>query len=681
MPKAAAIQNSFTTGELSPKLLGRTDLDKYKSAVKLSENMIPVPHGPSGARGGTRYIDNTKNNTESVRLVSFEYSTEQAYVLEFGPYYIRFYANKAHATDGSFSEEFAAEFDLAGYAEIVSPYAEADLFDLQFTQSADVLYIAHQSYAPRTLTRISAVDFDLGLFQSTFGPYLDLNLVSSLTITPSGTTGNITLTASSDLFEAGHVGALWRLGTGDGYVLITAFTDSKHVSATVKSTLSGTAATSDWSEGAWSDVRGYPGAVAFFEQRLMWAGSTYQPQTIWGSVSADYTNHLLGVLDADALEYTIASQQVNAIQWISPGELLIVGTTGGIYVASAATRDEGLTPTNVRIVKRTGFGSNGIQPVRVANVAVFIQRGGEKFRQLGYEFESDSYAAADITLLSEHITRGGIIQMAYQQDPDSIIWSVRADGKLIGMTYEKEQNVYGWHRHTIGGASDVLGSDAIVESIAVIPGSSNIARDEIWLVVQRYINGAVVRHVEILEGGHESDGDIEDAYFVDAGLSYNGSPATTFTGLDHLEGESVAVLADGSVHPNVTVTSGSITLTRAASKVHAGIYRDRELGLLNAEAGSNDGTAQGKIKRISHVIIRLYQTVGILFGASSADQLDRISFRSSADTMDDPVPLFTGDKRAPVPKGYDRDGTLYFKQDQPLPFTIVAVMSEVKTNG
>lgn len=680
MPKASPIQNSFNAGELSPRLLGRTDLDKYRNGVETLRNMIPLPHGPITSRGGTQYIRDGKFGSKKIRLVRFEFSTTQAYILEFGDFYIRVYAGKSNLGSGPFAVEFASEFDTFSPTEIVTPYSEAELFELQFTQSADVLYIAHKSHEPQTLIRTTATTWFLEQFDYLFGPYLELNLDSTLTITPSGTTGSVTLAASASLFTTGHVGALWRIGTGNGYVRITAFTSSTSVSATVIETLSGVGATSDWSEGAWSILNGFPRAVAFYEQRLFWAGSVFDPQTIWGSVSADYVNYLRGVDDADALVYTIASDQVNAIQWISPGDLLAIGTAGGVHVASGSTRDTGITPTNVRIVRRTSFGCLGVQPIRVADVAVFIQRGGEKVRQLEYVFESDSYSAPDLTLLSEHITRGGLTQLSYQQDPDSIIWGVRADGALIGMTYERDQDVFGWHPHVMGGVSDAAGTDAVVESVATIPGSDTVARDEVWVSVKRWIDGAEVRHIEIITGGHEADDDIEDAFFVDSGLTYSGPAVTTLIGLRHLEGETISILANGATHPDRTVLDGEITLDRPTTKAHAGYYKNRDVGTLRVEAGSADGTAQGKIKRISSVAIRLYQTVGIEIG-STADNLDRIPFRDSSDLMDAPVPLFTGDKKAPVPGGYDRDGRLYMRQSQPLPFTLLAVMPEVKTNG
>lgn len=683
MARASPIQTNFTAGELSPRLEGRTDLDKYANGAKTLENMIVLPHGPATKRGGTQYIGNTKVPTGKVRLVRFEFSKTQAYVLEFGEYYIRIFTAQAPLIGGPFSAEFSTEFDRTTRVEVTTTYTEAELFELQFSQSADVLYIAHSSHPPQTLSRVGPVTWSLDLFQTTSGPYLSLNLDNALTITPSGTTGAITLTASSALFYAGHVGALWRYGTGDGYVIITGYTSALVVNATVVTTLSGTGASSDWSEGAWSDVRGYPGAVTFFEQRIVWAGSTYEPQTIWMSVSADYTNFLLSgavVADADALIYTIASNQVNAIQWVSSGDVLAIGTAGGIHVASGSSRDTALTATNARFVQRTRYGCQQIEPITIANVAIFIQRGGEKARQLEYQFETDSYSTPDVTILSEHITRGGLVQMAYQQDPDSIIWAVRNDGRLIGMTFERDQNVFAWHRHTVGGVSDAAGTHAIVESVAIIPGSFDTVFDEVWLSVKRWVNGAAVRHIEIISAGHKPDGLIEDAFFVDCGLTYSGVAATTLTGLDHLEGETLSVLSDGATHPDVVVTGGAVTLNLPTTKAHIGYGYNADIGTLGIEAGSDTGQGQGKTKRISKVTLRIFQSVGALIGHNSAT-LDRIPFRDSSLPMNEAVPLFTGDVSIPFNAGYATQAEMFIRQDQPLPLTVLAIMPEVKTNG
>ncbi len=680
MPRAAPNQTNFTAGELSPRLEGRVDIAKYFNGVKKLENMIVLPHGGATRRGGTIFVNTAKAG--KVRLIPFQFSISQTYILEFGDQYIRFYRNQAILGVESFSSGFSTGFEVeATSSEITSPYLESELFQIQFAQSADVLYLVHPNHAPRTLSRLSDTSWVLDEVTTINGPYLDQNL-SATTITPSATTGaGITLTASTSTFVSTDVGRLVRIDQGAdfGYAKIVGFTSVTVVTADVVDDFVSTTGQTTWQLGAWSDTTGFPSTISFFEDRLVYAGSLDQPQTIWGSKSGFYDNFTPGANADDAYNYTIATDQVNAIQWMSPGKSLTIGTLGGEFLMAASTRNEAITPTNVKIVRQSEYGGANIMPVRSAGVVLFVQRSTKKLRQFVYEFESDSYLAPDMTLLSEHITGNGIIEMEYQRDPESIIWMVRKDGQLIGMTYERDQEVIAWHRHIIGGVSDAQGTDAQVESVAVIPGSDN--RDEVWLSVKRLINGSTVRHLEVITKGRDTiDPADADDFFVDAGLSFNGSPSTVFSGLDHLEGETVQILADGAPVPDKTVLAGSITLLSSASVVHVGFNKPAIIKTLRLEAGSANGTAQGKIKRINKVNIRLFDTLGAKVGPTE-DKTDIIPFRSTSDLMDSSPPRFSGDKELPFPSGYDKEGEIVIRQDQPLPLTVLSIMPLVRTSG
>ena len=281
--------------------------------------------------------------------------------------------------------------------------------------------------------------------------------------------------------------------------------------------------------------------------------------------------------------------------------------------------------------------------------------------------ESDSYVAPDMTILAEHVTEGGIDEFAYQQEPDSVAWCVRSDGVMACMTYRREEQVVAWQRHIIGG------TDAKVESVAVIPG--DLDEDQVYLIVKRTIDGATKRYVEYLSG-FDFGTDITDAFFVDSGLTYSGSAATVISGLGHLEGETVQILADGSTHPDKTVSSGQITLDRSATKVHVGLGFTSRVETLRIDAGSASGSAQGKTKRISEVTVRLYRSVGLKVGTSTSE-LDTIPFRSSAAGMGQAVPLFTGDKTIEFRGGFDDDATIVVQQDQPLPTSLLAIFPTV----
>jgi len=217
-------------------------------------------------------------------------------------------------------------------------------------------------------------------------------------------------------------------------------------------------------------------------------------------------------------------------------------------------------------------------------------------------------------------------------------------------------------------------SIALVESIASIPGTSE---DELWMIVQRRVNGSTVRFIEYIKS-FDFGSDIEDAFYIDSGLSYDGAAATTLSGLTHLEGESVAVVTNGSSHSNKTVSSGAITLDRSTTKAHVGLNFNSTLKTMRIEAGATDGTAQGKIKRIDNINLRLYRSVNALIGGAT-DTLDRIPFRSAADSMDTAVPLFSGDKELEMPTGYDQAGYVVVRQDLPLPMTVIAIHARVQT--
>lgn len=654
MPKANIIQTAFNAGELSPLLGGRVDISKYKLGVETTINMLPHVQGPISKRPGFQFIAETKTSAKASRLISFEFSTIQAYILEFGELYIRFYKDKGQITSGG-----------SPY-EIVSPYDDTELREIKYIQSADVMYLCHPSYAPRKLSRTGHTAWTLSAIDYGDGPYLPENSTST-TITPSATTGSITLTASAALFSSTHVGSVWRIKHGStwGYVKVTAYTDSTHVTADVKTTLGGTSAVTTWREGAWSDYQGWPSTLAFHEERLYFAGTSKKPQTIWGSKSGDYENFKPEdtITDSGPLTYTIASNQVNAIRWLSSSRLLMIGTSGGECRMSAANTSEAITPTNISVRQDTAYGSENLMPQSVGDVVLFVQRHGRKIREIAYSFEKDGYVSPDMTRLSEHISKPGIIETAYQREPDSTLWAVRSDGVLLSMIYERAEDVIGWSKHT---------TDGLFESVACIPGTD---QTEVWAIINRTINGAAKRYVECLKDMDWGD-DQEDCFFVDSGLTYDSTPVTTISGLDHLEGETVAVLADGASHPNCVVSSGDITLERSASVVQAGLPYTPYVKTMRLEGGSALGSSQGSIKRIHELKVRLYKTLGIKVGPDD-DNLETVYFRNADDAMDSPPALFTGDKVLDFRGEYERDGQIVITQDQPLPLTLMALMAQV----
>jgi hypothetical protein len=780
MANANPIFSSFNAGELSPTLDGRVDLQKYGSGCKKMENFLPLVQGPARRRSGTYFAEEVKDSNDRTWLLPFEFSESQAYILEFGDRYIRFFTNygqvqtgtlsawvtsTAYAvgdlvaqggvnyycqvahTSGTFSTDLSAGnwYALTGTVyEIPTPYTLADLtasnntLRLRWVQSADVIYIVHPNYPPKKLSRFSATRWTLTNIEFFGGPFEDVDPDAAITVYGSAETGSITLTASAALFASSDVGSLFLLeqksldgiaqwevaktitagarrrsdgktyealtsgttGTvkplhsagavydgdpgvqwafrdpGYGWVKITGFTSSTVVSATVLSRLPSGAvgsgnATNRWAFGKWSSTRGWPSQVTFFRERLCFATE----QDIDLSVAGDYENFADrddgGQVVADqAISVEVASGQVNKVEWLAPSDGLLIGTAGAEFVLGEVTTDQPLGPDNVKITQQSTYGSRSVIPLLVGESVLFIQRAGQKLRELIYDFGQNGFKSSDLTVLAEHITFGGVTSLAYQQEPHSIIWLVRDDGQLLGFTFNREQDVLGWHRHILGGSG-------VVESIATIPSPFG-DQDDLWMIVKRTIDGVTKRYVEYLWTDFDEDSSIEDAFFVDSGLTYDGSPVTTLSGLDHLDGEEVAILADGATHPNRTVASGEITLQLPASVVHVGLPFGSTLKTMRPEAGATSGTAQGKTKRITDVKIRFLATLGAKAGPDE-NTLDEIQFRSGSDQMDAPPPVFTGDKEIEWPNGYDSDGFIVVKQEQPLPMTVVAIMPELQT--
>ena len=824
MARVHPFQTNFTAGELTPKLAGQVDFKKYNNGVATMENMTVFPQGGTSRRYGSRFVGEVKNSANATRLIPFEFNVTQSYILEFGDQYIRFYKDNGQIVEASkaISGLTAADpgvvtatshgysngdhvwinsvvgmtevngrrftvankttntfelsgIDTSGYTayssagtaekvyEIATSFTSAQVFDLKFTQSADVMYIVHPLHEPTKLTRTGHSAWTIAEVDFQVGPFLDLNTTTT-TLTTSATTigAGRTLTASASLFASTDVGRSVKLG--DGWGKITGYTSVTEVTWTivVAATDSGSVT---WSIGAWSDTTGFPSAVSFYEQRLVFAGSTNNPQTIWASESGSYEDFDAGDADpADAFTYTIAANRVNVIRWLAPARDLIVGTAGGEFRVGRPT-GEPLKPDNVTITQQTTYGGHTTQPIQIGSAVLFVQRQKQKVREFAYRFEDDAYVAPDMTLLAEHITGDGIDDVDFAQEPESIYWAVREDGVLLGMTYQREEDVVAWHRHLFGGTDQnctitvsdydniqtgttlkftksdgttvtftsttgTAGTDefktetnnnttadniytainthadftvanpaaAIVTVFETTPAgtglltveSSDTVRltttdektskvksvasisetleNQVWIVIERIVNGSTVKYVEYLDS----------TLNMDSGLSgtVTGS-STTVTSLDHLEGETVQILIDDAVYPVQKVSSGAITVslpsTFASKTIEVGLGYKSTIKTMRVEAGAEAGTAQGRKKRYNEVTVRLYNTVGATVNG------DQIPFRTSASPMGQPISSFTGDKRVSN-LGWDREGQVTVQQTQPLPMTILGITGTLVTS-
>jgi hypothetical protein len=673
MARVAVQLTNFTGGELSPRLDGRNDLQKYPTGCKTLENMIVYPHGSAARRSGSQFVAEVKDSSKETRLIPFEFSTTQTYMLEFGEQYIRFYKDNGQILSGG-----------SAY-EISSPYLESELFDIKYAQSADVMYLCHPNHPVKKLARTGHTSWTLTSVEFTNGPFMDHN-IETTTMTAShtnaGQTGTLTLSSTTGVnsnqgWLSTDVGRLVHML--DGHVKITGYTSSTVVNMEVISDISNGSATTDFALGSFSDTTGYPSCVTFFEQRLVFAATLSQPQTLFFSKSGDYENmddNYHGVVaDDDSIIYTIASNQVNAIRFMTATRTLIIGTAGGEFAVSGGGTDIAITPTNILIKKQSNNGAANVDALAVGNATLFLQRARRKLRELAYNFDVDGYVAPDLTILAEHISEGGFKQLSYQQEPNQIIWCARNDGQLVGLTYQREQQVVAWHRHIFGG---VFGSgNSVCDSVATIP--TDDSEYQTWVIVKRTINGATKRYVEYIHQYDFDETDDTSFNFLDSQLAYDGSAVTNISGLAHLEGQTVSVLADGATHPDKVVSSGAIVLERAASKVKVGLSYTSLLQTMRIDAGAQNGTSQSKTKRIYEITARLYESIGVEIGPDLAN-MERIPFRSSANAMNSGINVFTGDKEIEFRGNYETDGFIFVRQTQPLPLTILSLYPKLQTN-
>lgn len=875
------IKPTFAGGEFAPSLWSRVDIQKYASGARRLRNFTVQPEGGISNRPGLHMIAAAKYSNKESRLLEFAFSTTQQYAIEAGDLYFRFFTDggqivvsspsawlttTAYAvsdyvtesgtvyrclvahTSGTFATDLAANKWVAqSIYEIVSPYTEDQIWDVRYAQSADVLFMANGEVKPKTLSRLGETDWEVADYDFLEGPFM-LDNTSAVTITPSGTSGSITLTASSATFFTTHVGALWKVrhyiegqsssvsitttgaqtgikcggtwriithGTwtgkinvekstdggsnwtvirtfastndnnvntfgedsndGDPYLVrlnttafssgtanvdlttdafyqvgiakITAYTSATQVTATVTRTIGLTTATSDWAEGAWSDYRGWPETVVFHQDRLVWGGNRTNPGTSWMTESGNYYSFKRSspLLDTDGITVNLPSRQLNSINGLIPLLDLIALTSAGEWTITSSGNS--LTPSTV-FQRVNGYtGSSGVSPLVIGSRAIYVQSSGSQIRDLGFSLADDGFTGSVLSIFSKHLfTNYSIVDMAYQQDPDSVAWFIRSDGTLLSLTYLREQEVLAWAWH------DTVGSFKSCVSLQAT------GYNQMWFIVERE-NGV---YIETLDQRMASD-EPEDQFFVDSGLTYydpkvisgatkanpcvltitahgysngdlidvddvvgmtelngnrykvknvaantveltdpdddtniNSSAYTTYvsggtaakaistmTGLDHLEGQEVAALGDGSVLYNydepATVTSGDITIDPPCSKIHAGLPYLSDLETLNIDFSGDSGTIQGKRVRVTKVTMQMLKSRGGYIGPSFT------SMREVANTFpsfyDEAAPLYTGDIYATLIGGWDTGGRICVQQRDPLPMQILAIIPTVTVGG
>ncbi len=655
----------FNIGEVSELMGGRIDTEEYKGACRILKNFIPSVQGPVSRRGGTRFVAKAKYVGKKARLFAFQFSATQSYLLEFGDRYVRFFYHRNPIVNSNGQP-----------VEITVPYTESDLKDLYFSQSGDVVYIAHPSFPLRTIIRYSQTDWRTQEVELVDGPYLPVHS-GDISLKPSAITGDISITASADVFVSTDVGRHVRIMHPNnpnvqwGAAKITEYVDPKNVKATVFPDLPflNTTESKAWRLGVFSKTTGYPAVATFFEQRLVLG----KANGVYGSKTGQYDIFSPTAADASVSSqygygYELSSDQINDVCWLSSGRALAIGTVGADFTLSTIG-GEGSIPMSVKVQRHSTYGSESVAPIKIGSTTVFVQHYGRKLRAFMYDSNSDDYIAKDLTTLSSHITRSGVKEMALQLEPSPVIWCALNNGKLVGLTYESAESVEAWHSHEF--------SSGYLESLVTLP-SENGGYDELFLLMRRTVNGEDRYYIEVMEKGIDEEAqNTVECFFVDSGLSYHGEPVMQLGGLEHLEGFCVSILADGAVQTEKVVQNGKITLDTPASVVHVGLPFTSVLQTMPLVSVGNQGLSEGYKKRISAVLIRLYKTLGFRIGAP--DYIEQQKFRYFGNKMNATPSLFSGDKIISFSAPWDMISNIQIEQDQPLPLTILGLFPFVSS--
>lgn len=479
----------------------------------------------------------------------------------------------------------------------------------------------------------------------------------------------------SDVEEADNV--QYRIyvrsgGTGDGFAelevdsstqdsifKVTQVNNSTSANATAIIPASTQRVSSRWAAGSWShtDINGWPSAVTFFDERVVYGFTNTDGQNVWLSGIGDFEDFEPGINDSDA--FTLALPTANRGRWLGSLDALAAGTTGDEWRIRSTSFDQALTPTNFSIKQQTARGSTDIQALEVNDAILFVDYVARKIREFTWSEAKQKFVSPDLTALIEDITLGGITSMAVQRNPDSIIWMTLASNPyLISMTYEREQNVVAYAEHPLGG-------NGIAESVSVIPGTTE---DRVTLTVKRTVNGSVVRFIETMQSRQWTDD--KDAYYVDAGLTDTGGD-TTITGLSHLEGELVNIWGDGIEQQSKVVVNGQVEAEHPADTYQVGLPIDYEVSPMRLDVNTPKGTTHGSIKKIGELVFSFYKSQGVKYG-------------NGTDTRDIPLEgtdLFTGDVTVPAFDGFSTEDNIFISGSGPGPCTLRAIIPRMDVTG
>lgn len=505
----------------------------------------------------------------------------------------------------------------------------------------------------------------------------------------AGTSGSDTPTHTQGAVFDGSPGCQWLFeDSSTGVIKVTAFSSTTSVSGTIQTTPNyqnylASNQTYIWAHGLYSVDAGFPEAICLFRDRVtmvsgiklaLSAPGDYLnfPKKIGGQVTAN-----CGIVE------TLPTS--NPVRWMQAQNDLLIGTGGEEILVTETDTTQGLSPSNIKCRRQTSHGSRLVDSVPIEFVNMFVTRSGQQLRAMVYNWNIQGYEADDMTIMSEHIPKGidgkqGIVQMSFAQEPDTVLWCTTTDGRLIGFTYNQAQEVFCWHRHPLGGANATAQyGNATAESICVIPSPDGV-RDDPWMIVQRTINGVQRRYIE-WQSPYFTDqqSNIANAFYVDAGATYNGALTSTITGLYHLVGQTCDVLADGGTHPQRVVSAaGTISLQVPAQVVQVGLPCPAKVITMRPDAGSQIGSAQGSMKRIFSIVMRFIKTLTGEYGPPDGP-FDEMELMEGDDDMDTPMTMIDGDYDREWPGDNETDNFVCYQTNSPLPATLVGFRLEMET--
>jgi hypothetical protein len=625
-------KTSFTSGEVSAWLLGRHDLRAYQNGARRLRNVFIHPTGGVQRRPGLRFIDSIYGNG---RLVSFEFNTEQVYLLAFTDRRVEIFRNDARV------------------AEFATPWTLEHIAQLNWTQSADTLLVVHADVPPKRITRRGDSLWELADWSFVHEenrihwPHLKFSN-DEVTLTPSARNNSISITASAPVFMDEHIGVRFRIA--DREVQVTGVQSSTLATADVKEELSSTNTSKNWTEQAFSAARGWPTSVCFHQDRLVIGGSRDFPHRLWLSKSGDLFNFSVGTgLDDEAIEFSILSDQVNAIRNVFSGRHLQVFTSGAEWMVTG----EPLTPTSIQLRRQTRVGSRvdrTVPPRDVDGATLFIPRLGPQVREFLFTDTEQAYQSRDLALLAHHLIKNPV-DMDYDKS-SRLLHVVMDDGSMATLTAYRDEQVSAWTLQETNG---------LFRSVATLG-------DRTYVLVER-------------PGGYAVEV-FDEALAVDSGLQgASPTPKSTWSGLTHLEGETVKVLADASAQSDEVVEAGKVTLTQPATTVQIGLPFDHVIEPLPVAVSSGAG-AQGMKLRPIAVTFRCWETTTLNLDTGSG--LIEVPFKRFGRTsLDAPLELFSGDKtiRALGWREADDRGLWRIEQNTPHPFTILSVTTHFSVNG